>query len=98
MIKRLGIVGNPKILLKVPEIHCARREREALLKGAIQRLPPKLRDIVQLTYAGDRSMEEVAQLLRISLPAAKSRLARARRALRISLAGAKLKQPASVAY
>jgi DNA-directed RNA polymerase specialized sigma24 family protein len=43
-------------------------------------------------------MEEIAQLLRISVPAAKSRLARARKALRISLVGAKLKQPPSIAY
>ena len=81
-----------------PESRCARREREELLKGAIQGLPPRLREVIQLSHGEGRSMEEIAQFLRISVPAAKSRLARARRALRISLAGAKLKQPASVAY
>jgi RNA polymerase sigma-70 factor, ECF subfamily len=77
-----------------PENHCARREREELLKGAIQGLPPILRDVVQLSHGEDRSMEEIAQFLRISVPAAKSRLARARTALRIALVGAKLKQTA----
>jgi RNA polymerase sigma-70 factor (ECF subfamily) len=79
-----------------PESRCARREREELLKGAIQGLPPILRDIVQLSHGEDRSMEEISQLLRISVPAAKSRLARARSALRIALVGAKLKPAASV--
>ena len=79
-----------------PESRYARREREELLKGAIQELPPILRDIVQLSHGEDRSMEEISQLLRISVPAAKSRLARARRALRIALVGAELKPAASV--
>jgi RNA polymerase sigma-70 factor, ECF subfamily len=82
-----GYRWEPQDPAESPESHCARQERDTLLMGAIQRLPPKLRDIVQLTYAGDRSMEETAQLLRISVPAAKSRLARAKRALRISLGG-----------
>jgi RNA polymerase sigma-70 factor (ECF subfamily) len=88
---------EPKDPAESPESRCARQEREALLEGAIQGLPPKLREIVQLSHRDDRSMEEIAQLLLISVPAAKSRLARARKALRISLAGAKLKQPPSVA-
>jgi RNA polymerase sigma-70 factor, ECF subfamily len=87
---------EPKDPAESPESRCARREREALLNGAIQGLPPKLREIVQLSHRDDRSMEEIARLLRISVPAAKSRLARARTALRTSLVSAKLKQPASV--
>jgi RNA polymerase sigma-70 factor, ECF subfamily len=89
---------EPKDPAESPESRCARREREALLKGAIQGLPPKLREIVQLRHRDDCSMEEIAQLLRISVPAAKSRLARARTTLRTSLVGAKLKLPASVGY
>jgi RNA polymerase sigma-70 factor (ECF subfamily) len=68
-----------------PESRCARREREELLKGAIQGLPPRLREVIQLSHGEGRSMEEIAQFLRISVPAAKSRLARAKTALRISL-------------
>jgi RNA polymerase sigma-70 factor (ECF subfamily) len=69
-----------------PESCCARREREELLNGAIQGLPPLLREVVQLSHGEDRTMQEIAQFLCISVPAVKSRLARARTALRISLA------------
>jgi RNA polymerase sigma-70 factor, ECF subfamily len=87
---------EPRDRAESPETLCARREREELLKRAIQGLPPMLRDIVQLSHGEDRSMEEIAQSLRISVPAAKSRLARARTALRISLRGTKLKPAAAV--
>ena len=85
-----------RYLLKVLKAVCARREREELLKGAIQRLPPGLREIVQLRHLEDRSTEEVAQALGISVPVAKSRLARAKAALHILLRGAKLKPAAAV--
>jgi RNA polymerase sigma-70 factor, ECF subfamily len=75
-------------LTESPEGRCARREREELLKGAIQRLPRGLRDIVQLRHVEDRSTEEVAQALGISVPVAKSRLARAKAALHILLSQA----------
>jgi RNA polymerase sigma-70 factor, ECF subfamily len=83
-----GYRWEPKDPAENPESRCARREREELLKEAIQVLPLKLRQIVQLSHREDRSMEEIAQILRISVPAAKSRLARARTALRTSLLGA----------
>ena len=68
-----------------PESRYARREREELLNGAIRGLPPLLREVVQLCHGEDRSMEEIAEFLCISVPAVKSRLARARTALRSSL-------------
>jgi RNA polymerase sigma-70 factor (ECF subfamily) len=68
-----------------PESCCARRESERVLRTAIQRLPPLLRDVVHLNHIEDRSMQEIAQSLGISVPAAKSRLTRARAALRILL-------------
>jgi RNA polymerase sigma-70 factor (ECF subfamily) len=77
---------GPRDGAESPESRCARREREELLKGAIQGLPPLLREVVQLSHGEERSMEEIAQFLGISVPAVKSRLARARMALRISLA------------
>jgi RNA polymerase sigma-70 factor (ECF subfamily) len=77
---------GPRDSTESPESRCARREREELLKGAIRGLPPLLREVVQLSHLEDRSMQEIAQFLGISVPAVKSRLARARSALRISLA------------
>jgi RNA polymerase sigma-70 factor, ECF subfamily len=77
---------GPRDGAESPESRCAQREREELLKGAIQGLPPLLREVVQLSHGEDRSMQEIAQCLGISVPAVKSRLARARSALRTSLA------------
>jgi RNA polymerase sigma-70 factor, ECF subfamily len=77
---------EPKDPAESPESRCSRREREDLLEGAIQQLPPRLRQVVQLKLNDGRSGEELAQTLGISVPAAKSRLARATTALRVSLA------------
>jgi RNA polymerase sigma-70 factor (ECF subfamily) len=68
-----------------PEDHCAQQEREELLRRAICRLPPVFRDAVQLQYAQEWSAPELAQALGISVAAVKSRLTRARMALRRSL-------------
>ena len=76
---------EPRDPAESPESHCSRRETEALLEIAIRQLPPILRQVVQLNLIDGRSGEEVAQTLGISVPAAKSRLARAKTALRISL-------------
>ena len=81
----IGYRWEPKDPAESPESHCSRRERDDLLEGAIRRLPPTLRQVVQLKLIDGRSGEEVAQTLGISVPAAKSRLARAKTALRISL-------------
>jgi len=77
---------EPKDPAENPESCCSRREREELLEGAIRQLPPKLRQVVQLKLIDGRAGAEVSQALGISVPAAKSRLARAKTALRVSLA------------
>jgi RNA polymerase sigma-70 factor (ECF subfamily) len=77
---------EPKDPAENPEAHFSRRERERLLEGAIRELPPKLRQIVQMKVIEGRSGQEVSQALGISAAAAKSRMARARTVLRISLA------------
>jgi RNA polymerase sigma-70 factor (ECF subfamily) len=82
----IGYRWEPKDPAESPESQCSRRERDGLLQGAIQRLPPTLRHVVQLKLIDGRSGEELAQTLGISVPAAKSRLARAKTALRVSLA------------
>ena len=69
-----------------PESNFSRRERERLLEGAIRQLPPMLRQVVQLKLIDGRSGEEVSQTLGITVSAAKSRLARAKTALRVSIA------------
>jgi RNA polymerase sigma-70 factor (ECF subfamily) len=70
---------------ETPESHYVRREREELLKSVILRLPQKFREAVELRHALGYSTSEIAQTLGISVAAAKSRLLRARMAVRAYL-------------
>lgn len=65
-----------------PEQHYARQQRAYLLNGAMRRLRPESRRVLELQQAGELSTKEIAQCLGISEPAVKSRLSRARIALR----------------
>ena len=66
--------------------HCyARREKEEFLKRAMLRLRPALRDVIELRLTEESSMQELAECLGISMAAAKSRLLRAKVALRTFL-------------
>jgi RNA polymerase sigma-70 factor (ECF subfamily) len=68
-----------------PESRLARKEREELLKTAVLQLPHNLREVVDLRLVKGYSTREIAQALGISVPAVKSRLARARSNLRTAL-------------
>jgi RNA polymerase sigma-70 factor (ECF subfamily) len=68
-----------------PETSYVRREREALLREAIVRLPPLCREVVELWQAREYTAREIAKALRISVPAVKSRLSRAKLTLRAEL-------------
>ena len=76
---------EPKSRWEDPESRYVRRERQKLLRQAIHRLPPVFRDVIELRQAKDCSVQEIAQSLGISVPAVKSRLSRAKNALRTSL-------------
>lgn len=75
-----------------PEAHHAQTEEQRILKAAIQGLRPNLRVVVQILLQG-RSMRETAEVLGISLSAAKARLFHAKKALRRSTIGKLVKQP-----
>jgi RNA polymerase sigma-70 factor, ECF subfamily len=64
-----------------PEERCIRSEREMLLRRAVQRLPASLRTVVEVHHSQALSMREIATTIGISVPAVKSRLARARNEL-----------------
>jgi RNA polymerase sigma-70 factor, ECF subfamily len=57
-------------------------ERVERLRRAICCLPPTLRIVVEIRQSNNRSIQEVAELAGISIPATKSRLSRARKMLR----------------
>jgi RNA polymerase sigma-70 factor, ECF subfamily len=63
----------------------ARHERIELLRDAISRLHPTLRNIVEIYQTNDRSLKETADIAGISVAATKSRLMWARRILRKTL-------------
>jgi RNA polymerase sigma-70 factor (ECF subfamily) len=65
-----------------PEMQVGTRELSVLLQREIRRIPPLLRRVFELREVDELPMPEVAERLGISLPAAKSRLLRARAELR----------------
>jgi RNA polymerase sigma-70 factor (ECF subfamily) len=65
----------------------AKRQAIDRLSHAVQRLPSLYRNIVSQYHVQERSMNEAADGLGITIAAAKSRLLRARLALRSTLAG-----------
>jgi RNA polymerase sigma-70 factor (ECF subfamily) len=65
-----------------PEQHYARQQRVSMVSGAMQRLRPGSRKVLELQQSGDLSNKEIARFLGISEPAVKSRLLRARIELR----------------
>jgi RNA polymerase sigma-70 factor (ECF subfamily) len=65
-----------------PEETVAHNELLARLKTELRRIPPLFRDILELREIEELPLPEVASRLGISIPAAKSRLLRARAELR----------------
>jgi RNA polymerase sigma-70 factor, ECF subfamily len=60
-------------------------ERDALLRGAIQELPEYQRMMVVLYHTQSKSYEEIAQIMKLPIGTVKSRLNRARLALKEKL-------------
>jgi RNA polymerase sigma factor (sigma-70 family) len=67
-----------------PERRYLEHERKRILRDAIHTLRPSARRVIELQQLEERSMREAAQVMRISVPAAKSRLFHAKAALRKS--------------
>ncbi len=80
-----GSNGNPGDKRANIEEHYSRNEAGNELRRAINRLRPALRTIIEIQQSHDGSVKEVADVAGISVAAAKSRLLRARTALRRSL-------------
>ncbi len=64
-----------------PETETAKRQERERLHGLLQSLDPVDRAAIVLRYWYDASEVEIAQALKLTVPAVKSRLHRARRAL-----------------
>jgi RNA polymerase sigma factor (sigma-70 family) len=68
-----------------PEKHYAVHERSRHLRRAIGQLPSSLRSVIEQGQMKGHSTKQIADRMGISVPATKSRLARARAALRKSM-------------
>lgn len=64
-----------------PETETAKRQERQRLHGLLQSLDPTDRAAIVMRYWHDASEVEIAQALKLTVPAVKSRLHRARRAL-----------------
>ena len=76
---------EPQSPMDDPEIHYVRGERHHLLRKAMHRLPPIYREVIHLQETKEHSLREIAQSLGITVPAVKSRLSRAKNALRTAM-------------
>jgi len=91
---RLDRISAVEMIRKVkdpqtPEYEMIRQEQFLLLKGAIQKLPKKQRDVFILKEYGDLSYQEIAETLKIELGTVMSRLNRARQAIKEQIKGDK---------
>ena len=77
-------LGIPDLGLN-PEDSCLRREQERILSAAVSELTPGTRKAIQLRELDERSTEETAQVMGLSVGAVKSRVFHGRRKLRKTL-------------
>jgi RNA polymerase sigma-70 factor (ECF subfamily) len=84
--------GEPGLQFQIPdqspnpEQTFVQRERTRILLGAIRKLRPRMRAVVEVAQLHDLPVKETAKVLDISVAAAKGRFYHARSALRKSLA------------
>lgn len=71
----------------------SQKERETTLRDAIRELRPSLRCVIELGHLAERPMNEVAEMIGVSLCATKARLFHAREALRRSAKLRRLRSP-----
>jgi RNA polymerase sigma factor (sigma-70 family) len=76
-----------------PERRCAEREQERILRDAINNLRPTIRRALELQILEQRSIEETAARIGISVSAAKARVFHAKAALRKSKVLRKINGP-----
>ena len=68
-----------------PKAELAEAEDNGLLRGAVDRLPARLRTVVALHYFDGMALKEIAEVLKCRVGTVKSRLSSARKRLRTML-------------
>jgi RNA polymerase sigma-70 factor, ECF subfamily len=93
--------GEPRLDFQIPdrspnpEQRFVQRERTRILHGAIRKLRPRMRAVVEVAQFRDLPIKEIAKALDISVAATKARLFHARARLRKSLALRTIARPAN---
>lgn len=88
---RLNPSGENELELQVadskpnPESCYSEQEKIQFLSSAVARLEPKLRAAIQLCYLDERSLQEGAEIMGVTVSALKARVFRGRRKLRQNL-------------
>ncbi len=72
--------------VRSPEAEAQRTELDAAVQGAIAELPPTQREVLLLAHYEQMPLAEIAEALSLEIGAVKSRLQRARSALKEALA------------
>ncbi len=85
MGNELAPMLNPPDTALNPEEACVELERKRIVSAAIGRLTPKVRTAVQLRQIGELSIQEMAEVMDLSVGAVKARLFHGRRKLRSML-------------
>jgi len=88
LVEKTGdsLLANEKATAKSPHAEAEENERRSILARAIQSLPDYQRMMVTLFHSEGRTYEEIADIMKIPVGTVKSRLNRARLALRERLA------------
>lgn len=88
LVEKTGdsLLANDKTTARSPHAEAEDNERKTILNSAIQSLPDYQRMMVTLFHSEGRTYEEIAEIMKIPVGTVKSRLNRARLALRERLA------------
>lgn len=65
-----------------PEDQCINSELEAVIRNAMQQLPPQFRQAIELREINNLAYEEIAEMTGVGIGTVKSRIARARAQVR----------------
>jgi RNA polymerase sigma-70 factor, ECF subfamily len=80
-----GLYPEGAIDRQTPEINLIRLADRAMLRGALEKLPPPLLEVILLCDVEEMKYKEIAVVLEIPIGTVMSRIARARTALRKTL-------------
>ncbi len=83
---RLRLVKQHEQLASAETIHAEEPERDPSIWNAVQELPARQRDIIELVFCRELTIEEAAKVMRVSTGTGRVHYDRAKKALRSKIA------------